>query len=250
MRVASIDFLTTGQDFAHRGLFAAGSSVEENSLAAVQAAIDHGFGIEIDVHMTSDEQIVVFHDSTLERMTGAPGNIADRSFARLSTLTLGQSDNGIPRLLDVLDLVAGKVPVLVEVKTSNAANLARLCSCLRRAVEGYQGDLAIISNTAFVLEWFKEHFPFFVRGLVLRPSNFKALFSGVRINKMIQQTGPDVLVVEKDFVQHSALAKWRLQGAPLFAWTITTTQQRDMLDDRVNAFIFEDPQLCLSTHGS
>jgi glycerophosphoryl diester phosphodiesterase len=99
---------------AHRGLHDAARP--ENSLAAFEASAQAGHPIELDVHLTADGHAVVFHDDDLPRMTGRPGRVADATLAELRALPLLDTDERIPSLDDVLALVHGRVPVLVELK--------------------------------------------------------------------------------------------------------------------------------------
>ena len=109
----NIDFILK-TPIAHRGLH--NVKAPENSLAAFRLAIEHGNVIELDVHMLADGKIVVFHDDNLKRMTGVDAVIKDKTFAELSKLWLKKSSQKIPLLTEVLDLVDGKVPIIIEIK--------------------------------------------------------------------------------------------------------------------------------------
>lgn len=100
--------------FAHRGLFDH-LSRPENSLAAFGAAVEHGYGIELDLQMTADGKIVVFHDESLQRMCSTPLKIEQSTFAELQKHPLLNSDQTIPLFSEVLQLVDGKVPLIVEI---------------------------------------------------------------------------------------------------------------------------------------
>ena len=102
--------------FAHRGLFAKDQSIPENSMAAFSNAVAHGYGIELDIQLTKDKQLVVFHDHTLTRMCGIDLPVCEMTYEELRKYTLLDTDERIPLFKDVLDLVNGKVPLLVEIK--------------------------------------------------------------------------------------------------------------------------------------
>src|SRR5205085_1578646 len=104
-----------GRPFAHRGLWNL-HGAPENSLRAMEEACQAGYGIEFDVRLSADGEAVVFHDDVLERMTGRPERVDDLSAAELQTVTLGGTDQGIPRLSQVLHQVAGRAMLLVEIK--------------------------------------------------------------------------------------------------------------------------------------
>ena len=99
---------------AHRGLH--GGSIAENSIPAFAAAADRGIGIELDVRLSSDGEVVIFHDDTLERMTGMSGGVSNYTAKELAKLSLADTGYGIPTLREVLALVNGRVPLLVELK--------------------------------------------------------------------------------------------------------------------------------------
>ena len=100
--------------YAHRGLH--DSEKAENSLSAFKAAVDHGFGIELDVRLSKDNKLVVFHDDTLDRICGREGKVRDFTAAELATFKLLNTNDGIPTFDQVLEVVDGKVPLLVEIK--------------------------------------------------------------------------------------------------------------------------------------
>ena len=102
-----------GRNYAHRGLFARDQFTPENSLPAFEAAAKAGYGIELDVQFTSDRQLVVFHDDTLDRMTGVHGWVRDYPWQQVGSLPLAGTEYHPPRFADVLDTVAGRVPLIV-----------------------------------------------------------------------------------------------------------------------------------------
>lgn len=131
---------------AHRALHGAGRP--ENSRAAIRAAVAAGYGIEIDLQLSKDGQAMVFHDYALARLTGASGPIQQRTAADLAQLTLIGGDEGVPTLAEVLDLVGGAVPLLIELKDQDGRmgpNIGPLERATADAVDGYDGPLAFMS---------------------------------------------------------------------------------------------------------
>ena len=126
-------------DYAHRGLYDNLWGVPENSLPAFQAAVDKGYGIELDVHLTADNELVVHHDDTLYRMCHVERDIKDMTLKEIRQYTLLATDEKIPTLQEVLDLVDGKVPLLIELKTE-AHTCDRLCRILSKALHNYKGN--------------------------------------------------------------------------------------------------------------
>ena len=104
-----------GRPFAHRGLH--DEHRPENSMAAFEAAVQAGYPIELDVRVSADGQAIVFHDAKLKRMTDANGLVAEANAEALKKFCLGGSQEGIPGLSEVLDMISGRVPVIVEIKT-------------------------------------------------------------------------------------------------------------------------------------
>ena len=143
---------------AHRGF---DNYAPENSMEAFKQAMDLGYAIELDVVATKDKELIVFHDTNLKRLTGLDKDVLDLNYDEIKTLTLKGSEETIPRLKDVLDLVDNKVPILVEIKTAeNAIELAELTYDI---MKDYKGRYAIQSFNPFILEWFKNTGPEVVR---------------------------------------------------------------------------------------
>lgn len=147
---------------AHRGLHHH-PDVPENSLAAFQYAKESQFGIELDVHLTMDGKVVVFHDENLNRIGGVDQNISELTYEEILNIKLLKTDQKIPLLREVLALVDGKVPVFVEIKNS-WGNVGPLELAVYQIIQDYQGPLAIISFNPPTLQWFKLHAPEIIRG--------------------------------------------------------------------------------------
>lgn len=158
--------LLAGGKFAHRGLFDNRTAAPENSLEAFRKARDMGYGIELDIHLTSDRKVVVFHDDTLVRMCGVKKAVKALSLEELKALPLLGTEARIPALEDVLSLVDGKVPLLIEFKTGlpGTADVAPLCREAMRLLDGYKGAFLVESFDADVLSWFRKNRPRVMRG--------------------------------------------------------------------------------------
>jgi glycerophosphoryl diester phosphodiesterase len=183
-----------GRDYAHRGLHGAG--VPENSLSAFSAAITRGMGIECDVQQTSDGRAVVFHDWDLDRLTGERGPVAARTVESLAQVTLGGGTDRIPGLHDLLVLIRGQVPVLIEIKTRRERRVAALCLAVRRDLEGYGGPVAVMGFDPRVSAWFRRHAPRVVRGLVVTEEGARTASGGVRRRLALWQAKPDFLAYD------------------------------------------------------
>lgn len=147
--------------FAHRGLY--GGEIPENSLAAFQAALAYGCGIELDVHLLKDGTLAILHDSALFRMTGKEGFIEDLTLSDLPNFHLNGTDQTIPTFRSVLDLYEGRVPLIVELKTRNN-NHAALCEAACRMLETYEGPYCLESFDPRCVYWLKKNRPDLIRG--------------------------------------------------------------------------------------
>lgn len=229
------------QDYAHRGLHASrpGMGVPENSLAAFQAAIDAGLGIELDVQRSSDGQAVVFHDWQLDRLTAETGDVARFSAEQLGCIALDGSDQTIPTLRQVLALVAGQVPVLVEIKSRRGKRIASLCLAVRRVLEGYGGRHAVISFDPRVAHWYRLHSPHTLRGLTISEGEDRALPGMIRRRLALWHARPDFLTYDiRDLPSHFATGQ-RARGLPIVSWTVSRPEHRARAVQHADADIVE-----------
>lgn len=150
-----------GWYYAHRGLH--NEEMPENSLSAFQAARDAGYGVELDVHLLKDGQLAVFHDGQLERVTGLSGRVADLTVRDLANCHLMGTSETIPLFSDVLDLFAGKVPLIIELKTDDN-NAPALCQAVCTQLNSYSGSFCLESFDPRCVLWLKKHHPEFIRG--------------------------------------------------------------------------------------
>ena len=183
---ANMDLLVT--NYAHRGLH--DSDTPENSLAAYSKAIEEGYGIEIDVQLSSDGEIFVFHDSTLERMCGVQKKLHELTAKELKELRLKGTDEQIPTLSEVLALVDAQVPLLIEVKYYFETK--KLCESLIEPLDAYYGSFAIQSFDPRVLRYFKKHRPRFARGQLVDKPDKKSKTNKTEQKKKKKSTNPFV----------------------------------------------------------
>ena len=148
--------------YAHRGLH--GNGVAENSMSAFRAAVDGGFGIELDVQLSRDGELVVFHDGTLDRVCGRCGKVIDFTADELSEMKLLGTDDGIPRFSEVLSLVAGKVPLLVEIKEGMQGTPVADAAC--KLLSEYDGPFIVESFNPLALKTVKKNLPKIPRGFL------------------------------------------------------------------------------------
>lgn len=148
--------------FAHRGLWSGRERIPENSLPAFRRAVAAGYAIELDVQLTKDGQAVIFHDNTLHRMCGVQGNVHDYTFLELQQFSLDNTKEKIPLLSQVLQLVNGQVPLLIELKTRRLD--ISVCPVAAALLENYRGKYCIESFSPLILHWYRKHQPQIIRG--------------------------------------------------------------------------------------
>lgn len=233
---ARIAWLKRGE-YAHRGLH--GGDVPENSLSAFAAAISAGMGIECDVQQTGDGGAVVFHDWELDRLTGESGPVSRRTAAELSQVRIGQGSDHIPTLRDLLGMVRGRVPLLIEVKTRRERRVGPLCLAVRRDLEGYAGPAAVMGFDPRVCAWFRRHAPRVVRGLVVTEEEARTLSGAVRRHLALWQARPDFLAYDVRDLPSRFAAAQRRRGLPLLTWTVRSAALRQRAADYADAPIAE-----------
>ena len=212
-------------DYAHRGLH--GDGIPENSLPAFDLAAAHGYGIELDVQLSSDGVIMVFHDGTLIRMTGREGKLCEHTCAELQSMHLGDSGEVIPTFDQVLDTVGGRVPLLIELKGESAGGNAALCEKLAARLDSYGGDFCIESFNPMLLRWFKRNRPAIVRGQLVT-NTLRERPEGNKLINFLQAHLMTNVLSRPDFVSYDGryAREWSL-GVALhlfravpFVWTV------------------------------
>ena len=152
----------TGRNFAHRGLHVTDRTVPENSIAAFDAAAEIGYGIELDVHITRDGKLVVFHDDNTKRICGVDGVVEDMTWEELSALRLCGTEYGIPLFSEVLEVVGDRCPIIVELK--HGARNTELCWKTYVMMRKYNGTYCVESFDPRIVMWFRLHAPEVLRG--------------------------------------------------------------------------------------
>ena len=154
----------TRKSYAHRGLHNKDAGIPENSLPAFEHAVKNGYGIELDVQLTADHCLVVFHDDDTQRMCGKQLIVSQSTMDELWQLRLGNTKERIPLLEDVLRVVGGRVPLIIEIKYQK--RYPQLCKALMVQLEGYRGKYCIESFHPFVVRWLYKHVPQVPRGIL------------------------------------------------------------------------------------
>ena len=223
--------------FAHRGLHT--ESVPENSLAAFRAAVEAAVGIELDVQLSSDGVLMVFHDETLLRMTGKEGKLSDYTCAELTRMRLKGSEETIPTFEEVLSVVGGRVPLLVEVKYHN--RIGETCLKTAELLDGYEGAYLVESFHPLAVRWFAKHRPQVVRGqLASAACKEKFTLSNFAVDSMLLNFlgRPDFIAYAVRDKGHFPFLFAKLWRPYTVAWTVKTAD--DLLSAKgFDQIIFE-----------
>ncbi len=227
----------TRQTYAHRGLHSAG--IVENSKSAVEAGVEAGFGIECDVQLSRDKVPMVFHDWELDRLTGESGKVAERSGGELCKIAHSESDDLIWTLSDMLNLVDGRVPVLVEIKSLPQFDIGSACAAVEASIRGYDGPLAVMSFDPHMGEWFASNAPDMPRGLVTTDTYDAGFLHAWRQPQALERAQPDFLACDIRDLPNALSEMWRDLGRPLLTWTARTSELRRRAEAYADAAIAE-----------
>jgi glycerophosphoryl diester phosphodiesterase len=242
--MAGLDWLIE-RPVAHRGLH--GNGLIENTLGAAAAAVASNYAIEVDLQLTADEKVVVFHDTTLDRLTDAKGPLASRTLAELKQVSFRASNERIPTLQELFDTVAGRTPLVLELKSDWNGDL-RLVQRFAEVVAGYEGPVAAMSfDPAFVVA-LQTHAPGLPRGIVAERYYRDSDWNDVSWSRKFvlgnllhfNRTKPHFIAYYVNELPAIApLIARHLLGMKLLAWTVRSEEQRRRARWWVNQVIFE-----------
>ena len=227
--------------FAHRGLF--NDTDPENSMDAFENAIKNGFGIELDVQFSKDKKLVVFHDDNLKRVTGDKRNVCELTFNELSSLKLSNTEKRIPLFKDVLNLINGKVPLIVEIKHGKYTR--ELAKETYNLLKDYKGKYAVQSFDPFILNWFVKHEPQVIRGqLSASPKNyigFKRYEKFILANLFLDfKSKPDYISYELKGLPSLAVSfSKKVLRTPVLVWTIKNDDELKQAKLCADGYIFD-----------
>ena len=214
--------------YAHRGLH--DGEKPENSMAAFAAAKEHGFGIELDIRLSKDGVLMVFHDDTLNRVVGIDGKVIDFTAEELGKMSLLGTAETIPTFRQVLDLIDGAVPLLIEIK--NSMSESGVAEKFIEEIEGYKGEFIVESFNPMALRTVKKARPDVLRGILSMryqdyleptPKPIGLLLENLYMNFLMR---PDFISYDKrGYCVHNLRIIRRSLGTPLIAWTIRSEEE-------------------------
>ena len=231
-----------GWYYAHRGFHDNKTDAPENSAKAMRLAVEHGYGIELDVQLTKDEKVVVFHDATLKRVCGVDAKVNSMTYEELKQLRLLDSDEKIPLFSDVLKIIDGRVPLIMEVKMVDSGT--RVCELANKELENYKGIYCMESFHPFAVNWYRKNRPDVVRGPL--SANFKKEGQKEGFQEWLVHMLLTNVLARPDFVAYSHKSAenisrrlTRAYGATAVAWTIRSQKELDKNRKKFDLFIFE-----------
>ena len=224
-----------GSVIAHRGVH--NEIIPENTIEAFKIALENNYIIELDVHLTKDNEVVVFHDDSLKRMLNISGDIKDHNYSNLCKYYLKNSKCYIPKLKDVLELVDGKVPVIIELKYDNKVGI--LETELVKILDNYHGEFCVQSFSPLSIKWFKKNRPDFVRGLLLGKKNSFTYFMNYFF---IFCCKPNFLSCDYSLFSKNKLSKFRKKYL-LLCWTVRNQDVYNEVYDIYDNYIMENIDL-------
>lgn len=233
-----------GRYYAHRGLHKDTNIIPENSISAFKLAIENQYGIELDVRLTKDNIPVVFHDTTLLRVCGVDKCVRDLTFDELSNLYLYDSKERIPLFTEVLDLVDGQVPLIIELKTNE--NDIAVCKVVAPILDNYSGVYCVESFNPLILIWYKKNRPMVIRGQLSTNYIKDGITNERLLNFLLQNllfnfaTKPDFIAFNYKYRNMPSYVLCRnIYKTPTFAYTIGSKKALEESKDSFDLFIFE-----------
>ena len=237
-----MDFLKNWE-YAHRGLFDNKQQIPENSYKAFKKALENNYAIELDIQAISDNTFICFHDNNLKRMANKDINLYDFNYSDLNKIKLLDSNETIPKFIDVLNLIGGKVPLLIEIK--NHKNYKKHLRDLVLILDNYHGDFAIFSFEPKIVKWFKKYRPNYIRGQITSyfyenkqmPKIIKYLMKTLFFNKF---TKPDFISYNIENLPNKYANKFKQKkNKVVFGYTARTQEQYDTILKEYDNVVFE-----------
>ncbi|WP_414471258.1 glycerophosphodiester phosphodiesterase family protein [Microvirga sp. M2] len=234
---------------AHRGLHDKANGIVENTISAAEAAIAHGFPIELDVQLTADNDVIVFHDFDLDRVTGETGLVAERNLSALAGIEISGTLGGdrIPSLKDYLARIAGRTPLVIEVKSKFDGDM-RLTKRVIEILADYSGPFVVKSFDPDIVAYLRQNAPHITRGFIGEleyASKADSFLSPEKKHRManllhFEETQPHFLSWRvKDLPCASAYLSRLLGQIPVMTWTVRNPEDRAKAEKHADQMVFE-----------
>ena len=222
---------------AHRGLH--NDIYPENSIGAFENAKEQGFAIELDVRLLKDDSVVVIHDANLKRVCGIDKDVEDLMPEDLAECKILSSKYTIPTLKQVLEIIDGKTPIMIELKPIKKEK--KLAQKVYELIKDYNGDVAVKSFNPIPMIWFRRHAPKIPRGMLgsffegtIIPRLYKSIIKKLSFYNLVK---PDFISYDVNYLPNKYLIKKKV---PILAWTITNKKMEKIAFEHSNNVIFEN----------
>jgi len=240
-------FWLTATPIAHRGLHDRASGVIENTISAARAAIEKGFAIECDVQLSSDGEVFVFHDDALERLTNASGDFKIFSKTEIGSLSLKGTSDHIPTLSEFLDVIAGRVPLICEIKSRFDGSIAAV-QRVAEVIASYEGPIALKSFDPIMVEATAHHAPDRPRGFI-----GESVYDDPEWDFLSAEQKKDFATLQSLDAMKLDFLSWYIKdldrptpqlargslGLPIMSWTVRTADQRMKAQRYADQIVFE-----------
>jgi len=230
------------KSYAHRGLH--DNEVPENSLWAFRLARENGYGVELDVQMTKDGRLVVFHDGSLKRVCGVDGYLRDYTYEELREFRLNGTDEQIPLFTDVLETLDG-MDLICEIKGDNGNKNYEICEKTYNELMTYKGRFCVESFSPFLVEWFRNNHPEIIRGQLscnfMKDEKMKFFERFSMTHLLVNYVSkPDFVAYDHRDIGMFGFRLCKLLYRPLFvAWTAKGTKEQEKAWKSFDSVIFE-----------
>ena len=224
--------------YAHRGLHS--EALPENSLGAFEAAIEKGYGIELDVRLTKRGELVVFHDDDLKRMCGVDKKVSECTYEELLNFRLLNTDYKIPLLSEVLKLVAGRTELLVEIKETGKE--IAVSKALIPVLREYKGKFAVQSFSPYAVNYIAKNADEMIRGILVSERGKGSGIKGILLENFMLNCyhKPDFVSVHHNLYNTSLYIIYKLCRVPAFAWTVRSEEEEKSSETVFKTVIFEN----------
>ncbi len=229
-------------NYAHRGYHDNENGIPENSLLSFEQAIEHGYGIELDVQLSSDGVAMVFHDKDLERVCGVSGAPWEYTAAQLQEMSLFGTEERIPTLAEALELIDGQVPVLVEYKMDKVDT--DVCAAGEELLKDYEGEYFMQCFHPLALMWYKKNAPEVARGQLMQDYMKQEKHAGDPVYFLLSRmlanvaTRPDFISYRYEDTLNVSIRICEALGTPISVWTIQGEDGIAAADSQYDAVIF------------
>lgn len=231
---------------AHRGLHNK-RDIPENSMEAFNKAIEKNYAIELDVRMSKDGYLVVFHDENLKRMTGIKEDVSSLNLSEIKKLKLLATESKIPTFEDVLLFIDNRVPIIIEVKTDE--RYKEILSKLINTLKNYNGEYIVEAFDPRILFWLKKNAPTIIRGQLADKNirEVKSRILKILLGKMVFNifTKPDFIAYQYTNMNNKFYQKQKKKGIAVAVWTVKSKEEYLKVKDCSDIVIFENEESVL-----